>query len=404
MDIYMDCRFGVSGGAALAALCHLGLDVAALQEMLCAAGVPCRLRLREDCRAAGPGCCVEAQCDNSAVQNILGTGTGMRDVLHNVAVSEGVRHKALAVLDTLVKAEAHATSCAPEDARFQAVQALSMLVEVVGVCWGVDALGIRRVMASPLPWATTMGVSVQGGEQGRGECGQATQPLPRAATARLMEGKPIFMSEQTGEVVTALGAALVHVLAEDFQPGAQGRLQRVGVGYDDRASASLRVLLMEEDACATASSVAAEGAVRREIVSMLESHVDHLSGEELGVALQELSALPEVLDVLWLPGIGKKNRPAGTLRVLCQPRHVTVVEQAFFAHTHSLGVRCQHMERAIVPRGVCTVETVAGPLRAKRYTVDGANYVRVECDALRAAAKEQGLPPLAVARGELRRG
>lgn len=446
MHIYMDCHGGLSGRAFWAALCHAGagpnagsnagsntssnvgsdapdarlgtladgsLNVAALQEMLCAAGLPCRLALREHCGSAGAGCAVEVHCPEGEARKNLARATVMRDVLHRVPVSEAVRRKALAVLIALVEAEAHAAPCPPEDLHFEEAQAVHTLVVILGVCRGLEALGIERVLASPLPW-----VSGLGGPQGVAEGGQSVLPqphmslLPRPATARLLHGKPIVISGQgggvngTGEVVTALGAALVHVLAEDFSSTMQGRLRNVGVGYDGDGT-SVRVLLLEDDAFAHAphtSAVTGEDAVHRETVTMLESHIDHLSGEELGVSIQELAALPEVLDVLWLPGIGKKNRPAGSLRVLCMPCHVAVVERAVFAHTHSLGVRCQHMERAILPREACTVDTAAGALRAKRYSVDGADYVRVECDALRAAAEERQVTPLSVARGELRRG
>ena len=402
MNIFVDCRCGVSGRTFLAALCHLGLDWAPLERILREAGLPCPAAVRPAIGPLGPGVCLEQCSDgNGAVPEGRGGEAPLRDALLRVDVAETVRGRAMATLDTLLHALAVAGNAADKEDFFAA--AGERVAEVLGVCWGLEALGVRRVVASALPWDT----GIMPGT------GSRPLPLPRPAVAHLLLGKPVLADGAAcpGERVTLEGAALLYILAQDFQPGPQGRLLRVGTGYAVGAGNTentetrlpgghgLRLCLLEE-----AFAAAGADSPHREMVCLLETHVDHLSGEELGVALQELSALPKVLDVLWLPGIGKKNRPAGALRVLCLPIHAEAVERDFFAHTHSLGIRCQHMERTILPRGACTVDTAAGPLRAKRYAVDGRGYVRVECDALRTAAEELGVTPLALARGELRRG
>ena len=66
--------------------------------------------------------------------------------------------------------------------------------------------------------------------------------------------------------------------------------------------------------------------------------------------------MPEVLDVLWLPGVGKKNRPAGLLRVLCLPGQRDCVENAVLRHTHTLGLREQTLDRVVAPRRAVSVD------------------------------------------------
>lgn len=127
-----------------------------------------------------------------------------------------------------------------------------------------------------------------------------------------------------------------------------------------------------------------------ETVAVLESHIDHLTGEELGHAfamLQEAGAV----DVIWLPGIMKKNRPGGVFRAICLPDRVTDVEAAFFRHTHTLGIRRSFMERVVLPRHCQVVETKLGHLEAKCYEVDGKAYTRVEFESLAKAAAREGL-------------
>ena len=381
MEAYMDCRAGVSGDMTLAALCSLGLDLGELQALLHRVGIECTLRQWQECRAAGPGGRVDVSWP--AAQP-LRHPADMADIIRKVAVSDAVRCKALAALEALTAAEAHAHQIPPEDVHFHEVGAIDTLVDILGAAWGLEKMGITRVVASPLPWFS-----------GTVECAHGILPLPAPATARLMQGKPVFDSGATTELVTPTGAALVHALVEDFCSGPQGVLCGMGTGYGSRPSASgLRLWLVE------AAGECAE-APDHESVALLESHIDHLTGEELGAALEELSALPQVLDVLWLPGLGKKNRPAGALRVLCLPQHATAVQQAFFRHTHTLGLRIQVMDRAVLPREAvqtaCSLsKETQTSLPAKKYRLEGADYVRTESDALREAARQQGLGMVAL--------
>ena len=132
-----------------------------------------------------------------------------------------------------------------------------------------------------------------------------------------------------------------------------------------------------------------------ETVAVLESHIDHLTGEELGHAFAMLQGAGAV-DVIWLPGVMKKNRPGGVFRAICMPDKVEEVQTAFFRHTHTLGIRRSFVERVILPREEMMVETVHGSLEAKCYEVEGTVYTRVEFEALvRAAAREEtGLPAM----------
>ena len=132
-----------------------------------------------------------------------------------------------------------------------------------------------------------------------------------------------------------------------------------------------------------------------ETVVVLESHIDHLTGEELGHAFAMLQKAGAV-DVLWLPGIMKKNRPGGALRAICMPEKLEAVQAAFFRHTHTLGIRRAFMERVVLPRRAAVLATEHGDLAAKEYEVDGVAYTRAEFEALaRAAAREgTGLPAM----------
>lgn len=373
MNAYLDCAHGISGDMTLAALSHLGVDFAPLIAALARAGIDCRLEMRAENRAGGPGRRAEVSWNTTQP---LRHPADIAAVFAAVEVGAVVRGRALKTLEALTLAEADAHQIPPEQVHFHEVGAIDTLVDILGVCWGLEHLGVERIAVSPLPWFS-----------GAVQCAHGLIPLPAPATAWLMRGKPVRPGGACEELITPTGAALVHALADAFEDGPAGVLAGLGTGYGSRpAPAGLRIWLTQ--AVVEAAPHAQGG---RELVLQLETHLDHLSGEELGMALTSLAELPPVLDVLWLPGIGKKNRPAGLLRVLCRPEAEAVVAQAVLRHTHSLGLRRQGLERLVLPREATTLDCGGEALAAKAYILENARYVRPEADAVRAAAARRGV-------------
>lgn len=373
MDLYLDCGNGISGDMTLAALVHLGLDIAPLASVLARAGVNCRIETWPETRVGGPGRRVDVSWDE--VQP-LRHPADIAAVFAVLDMGGAARQRALAVLEALTLAEAEAHQIPPEEVHFHEVGAIDTLVDIAGACWGLEQLGVRRVTASPLPWFS-----------GMVQCAHGLIPLPAPAAAWLMRGKPVRPTDAREELVTPTGAALVHVLVDEFTDGPLGVLRALGTGYGSRpAPGGLRAWLAEP-----APEAVSHARGGREQVLQLETHLDHLSGEELGMALTALAASPEVLDVLWLPGIGKKNRPAGLLRVLCRPEDEEGVSLGVLRHTHSLGLRRQCLERLVLPREAAELIDAGERLEAKAYILEGRRYVRAEAEAVKSAAARLGV-------------
>ena len=373
MDLYLDCGNGISGDMTLAALVHLGLDIAPLASALARAGVNCRIETWPETRVGGPGRRVDVSWDE--VQP-LRHPADIAAVFAVLDMGGAARQRALAVLEALTLAEAEAHQIPPEEVHFHEVGAIDTLVDIAGACWGLEQLGVRRVTASPLPWFS-----------GTVQCAHGLIPLPAPAAAWLMRGKPVRPTDAREELVTPTGAALGHVLVDEFTDGPQGVLHALGTGYGSRpAPGGLRAWLAEP-----APEAVSHARGGREQVLQLETHLDHLSGEELGMALTALAASPEVLDVLWLPGIGKKNRPAGLLRVLCRPEDEEGVSLGVLRHTHSLGLRRQCLERLVLPREAAELIDAGERLEAKAYILEGRRYVRAEAEAVKSASARLGV-------------
>lgn len=133
-----------------------------------------------------------------------------------------------------------------------------------------------------------------------------------------------------------------------------------------------------------------------EKVIVLETSVDHITGEEIGNALTMLNSMAEILDALYIPALGKKNRPVGIFQVLCLPDVEEKVVAALFKYTHALGIRRRETERYVLPRDGCTVTLAGETVKAKRHFLEDIAYVRPEADDVAALARKcnLGMPAL----------
>lgn len=136
--------------------------------------------------------------------------------------------------------------------------------------------------------------------------------------------------------------------------------------------------------------------MQRETIIVLETVIDHITGEEIGNAVEQLNAMPQVLDAVYIPALGKKNRPCGLMQVLCRPEDEDHAVTALFRHTHALGVRRQELERYTLPRRSDCVEIEGKPVRAKIHQLEGQSYVRPEAEELARLARQRniGMPAL----------
>ncbi|MFW5733452.1 MAG: LarC family nickel insertion protein [Oceanidesulfovibrio sp.] len=376
MRLYLDLSYGMGGDMFLAALADAGLDLEPLANIFREAGLTATLHAASETRGgiAGRRLVVEQSGDQP-----LRTLPAIEAVLESLPVTGTVRARGLAGFRRLAEVEAAVHGCDVADIHFHEVGAVDTLVDVVGAVWATESLGVREVRASAVPWFT-----------GTVRCTHGELPLPAPAVVQLLEGAPVRPSSFTQEMVTPTGALLLDMLVDGYDDAASagplGRLRNSGLGYGARDSGGgLRVFLLEENDSA------------RETVWVLESHIDHLSGEELGRAFETIFEAG-ALDVLALHGIMKKNRPAVALRVVCDDDHLQNVEAAFFNATLTLGIRRARTERTALPRQATTMQTPWGEVRAKEYVLGGQTYTVPEDDALAELARQAGRSTAALRR------
>jgi uncharacterized protein (TIGR00299 family) protein len=288
-----------------------------------------------------------------------------------------VRESALRAFGALAEAEAGVHGVELDRVHFHEVGAIDSIADIVGVCAGIHALGIDRLVVSPVAVGS-----------GTVDTSHGVLPVPAPATATLLRGVPIVAGVASGELTTPTGATLVSTLAVEFSAPPAMTLFATGYGAGTRDIGVPNVcqLLLGEASPATSPHT--------ERVVLLETNIDHLPAEELAFAAQQLLLSHGALDVWQTPIVMKKGRAATMLSVLAAPAESRTLAERIIELTGSLGVRQQTLERSCVPREVRSIDTPWGAARVKV----GAGRVRPEHDDVARIAAEHALSYADVAR------
>ncbi|MFP4083860.1 MAG: nickel pincer cofactor biosynthesis protein LarC [Desulfonatronovibrio sp.] len=369
--LYLDLSRGISGDMFISALADTGIDFGGLEQVIRKAGIQVRIDVNPEKRNGISGRLARISWEEEQpLRNLEQIAAFIR----GMNISEEIRNKSIQAFYRLAQVEAGVHGVSVERVHFHETGAVDTLVDIVGVFWALQALGVSGVTASPLPWF--------GGEV---RISHGLVSLPAPATAALMQGKKISPSNFDWEVVTPTGALLVDQLVTEFENGFQGKLLAEGLGFGavNKEFNGLRVFLWEDEAADD---------FLRDQVWLLESNIDHLTGEEIGCFFEKIMQAG-ALDVIFLQGIMKKNRPGGQLQVLCADENFVRVRSEFFSQTLTLGMRISRVSRNILPRKNSRVSFQGESVRAKETFFSGGSYLRPEMESLSRLAEKKGMSP-----------
>jgi uncharacterized protein (TIGR00299 family) protein len=306
---------------------------------------------------------------------------GIRTLIENSNLQDAVKSTSLTVFKRLAEAEARIHRCSVDQVHFHEIGGLDAIVDVVGTALGLDYIGIKEIVASPLPF-------------GRGfvTCSHGKLPVPAPATLGILEGVPVYGTEIGHELVTPTGAALIASLAQSFEPLPAMVIKRVGYGagrrdFDDRPNL-LRIILSEDHQLAEEQ----DGKRIEDQVAIIETCIDDMNPELFGYVMDRLFE-DGALDVYLIPVQMKKNRPGTMIQVLCREDCRDRLIDRVLAETTTTGVRYYRSQRRLLAREQLEINTTFGALAVKRIRDSHGNTRLVpEYEVCRKIALEQNIP------------
>ncbi len=275
------------------------------------------------------------------------------DILNKADLTDRARATAVRIFTILGQAEAKAHGATLETVHFHEVGAVDSIVDITAAAVCLDNLGIEDVIVPVLYEGT-----------GSVRCAHGVLPIPVPAVANIAaaEHLNLHITGAKGEYVTPTGAAIAAAVRTSDQLPAEFTVTKIGLGAGKREQelpGLVRAMLIRPAGSAYAA---------QDMICKLESNIDDTTGEALGYVMERLLAAG-ARDVQYSPVYMKKNRPAYLLTVLCLEEDIPALEEIIFAETTTIGIRRVRMERSILKRRLCTVQTSLGEVQVKECEV-----------------------------------
>ena len=379
MFAYFDCFSGISGDMTLGALLDLGVPLEWLKEQL--HRVPLNdfeIVVTPVQRHGIQAASVQVKIlDNKTSRNY----SDIRNLIEDSPLPDTVKSMGLAIFKRLAEAEARIHNCTVDHVHFHEVGGVDALVDIIGSALGLDYLGVKHIVASPIPL-------------GRGfvTCSHGKLPVPAPATLGILTGVPVYGTDIPHELVTPTGAAIIRSLAQCFEPLPEMVVERIGYGagrrdLEDRPNL-LRVLL----GARPGSVVEGDPKLAEDRITIVETCIDDMNPEVFGYVMERLFE-DGALDVYWIPVHMKKNRPGTMLQVLCRDDSRDRLIDRVLSETTTTGVRYYQSRRRLLGRDQLKIKTTFGVIPVKRIRDPRGNSRLVpEYEVCRQIARREDLP------------
>jgi uncharacterized protein (TIGR00299 family) protein len=314
--------------------------------------------------------------------------TGGQDFLRaaeNIAkesqISQDATGLATRSLEKLVSVESRLHGISHDKAHLHEAGSADTLADVFGVATACDLLGVfdGEIYSTP--------VAVGGGLLTFSH-GTVAAPAPAVLEIARERSIPIHGGPENMELATPTGITLLANLTGKFvenYPALVPEIVGHGAGKMELSGAPnlLRVVI------GRVAGVAPD----MDMVTVLETNLDDLSGEVLGHALQQI--LDAGAKDAWItPAQFKKNRPGQILHVICDSTSTERLADVMMKETGTLGVRYQQWNRFTLQREIrkLAVEIEGRKLDVRvKFAKDNSGRIiniKPEFDDIQAIAKE----------------
>ncbi|MBM3860158.1 MAG: nickel pincer cofactor biosynthesis protein LarC [Verrucomicrobia bacterium] len=341
--LYLDCFAGISGDMLLGALLDLGVREDHVRNELAKLPlhgyqIETRRVTKQHIVATKFDCITEHEHAHRSYSEIAA-------MIFHSKLPDGVKQRATNVFHSLGEVEARIHGIPLEKVHFHEIGAVDSIVDIVGVCIALKALGVQDVQAAPPPLGS-----------GFVETAHGKFPIPAPATLELLKGVPTQSSPERCELVTPTGAALLVEFCKKFGPMPAMSVEKIGYGAGTRELEKTPNVLRAVLGVASTSEA--------DTVAVIEANIDDMNPQWFGDVMERLLA-EGALDAFLTPVQMKKSRPGTLLTVLCEPGDADRFAELVLTHTTSFGVRIHEARRRKLDREIVRVATRFGEIEVK---------------------------------------
>ncbi len=283
------------------------------------------------------------------------------------------------IFKTLADAESEVHGKNLEELHFHEVGCADAVADIVGASYAYHLLNFDDEKVYSLPVATGSGcVNTLHG----------ILPVPAPAVLNILKNIPTIGGEVDTELATPTGSAILVNITDEYT-SSMPLLKNKTIGYgsgkkDLKILNALRIIKADDDS-------------KENVITVLETNIDTLSGEILG-GLYDTLLNEGARDVCITPTIMKKNRPGHIVKVITRPENAEHLVNVLMEETGTLGVRMLPH----VHRGVAIRENIIHNIKIKdndekiRFKIGEINGKIIKCspeyDDLKILSDKTGIP------------
>jgi hypothetical protein len=354
---YLNCSSGIAGDMFLSAFFHAGVSPRAIEKQLKDGlkiqGWKLVVTTVERRHLRGRRLVVKGDRHFSSPM-------AMRRLVAGGLLSDGVKEKALSILDRLIAAESRVHGVAESKVHFHELNSVDTLVDVVGSCLVLEQAKVTSVFCSPI---------------------NVGRPAPAATEISRKYEIPIYSTSALRELATPTGVAIASAVVKSFGPMPLLKIEHSGYGAGAaETDASPNMLQVLIGTPMTQSGIP----VRTEECVVFSTNIDDMDPRIYPCVIEKL--LVAGAHDAWLTQVlMKKGRPGIVLSALCRPEDEGTVANIIFRETTTLGIRREIISRYVLERAKARGAKIA-------FVPGGGRRIKSEFDDARKSAAKRNIP------------
>ena len=294
------------------------------------------------------------------------------DSVNELNLSIKAKTFAESCINSLISSESKIHGIDEDSVHFHEASSIDTLIDIVGVTIACENLKLFEEKIVCLP------VSVGGGTV---SFSHGTMSNPASAILQIFKNSNLNIqgNDAKEELTTPTGACILTNLTNNsikYYPSMNITSIGYGAGQKNFDTFSNVLKIIQ----------GIENNSRKDLVKILETNIDDVSGEILGHLIEKIMD-KGAKDVSIYPGITKKGRPTNLVCVICDESIVETIIDTLVLETGTLGIRISDSNRIIVPRTnhsfSLTFDDKSFEVNYKKSSYKGKTHFKIEFDDLK---------------------
>ena len=294
------------------------------------------------------------------------------DSVNELNLSIKAKTFAESCINSLISSESKIHGIDEDSVHFHEASSIDTLIDIVGVTIACENLKLFEEKIVCLP------VSVGGGTV---SFSHGTMSNPASAILQIFKNSNLNIqgNDSKEELTTPTGACILTNLTNNsikYYPSMNITSIGYGAGQKNFDTFSNVLKIIQ----------GIENNSRKDLVKILETNIDDVSGEILGHLIEKIMD-KGAKDVSIYPGITKKGRPTNLVCVICDESIVETIIDTLVLETGTLGIRISDSNRIIVPRTnhsfSLTFDDKSFEVNYKKSLYKGKTHFKIEFDDLK---------------------